>query len=88
MDNENEKYDPLDDPQGAMPMYDATLAHSQETGIVGNATRHRPTLTETLLHRKANLEKELELVSNALKIASEQQGAMSLLDSLAKTGKY
>lgn len=81
--------------QPPMPMYDATIEKmnlAAGSGITGadypTAVEHRPTVTENLLHRKASLEKELENVNAALAVAQKNQGAMELLDSIAKTGSW
>ena len=71
-----------------MPMYEATLARQQNPNMIGlaGAVVHRPSVTELLLYRKANLEKELEQINHALEVAKKQAGAMELLDSIAKSG--
>ena len=70
-----------------MPMYEKTMAEIEQTGSMGiSATAHRPTLTELLKFRKADLEKELSQLNNAIAIATEQEGAMKLIDAIAKTG--
>jgi hypothetical protein len=74
-------------PPSEMPMYEKTLAEISPAGTLGiSAIAHRPTITEVLQYRKANLLKELEQIDHALKVAEEQKGAMDLIDSIAKTG--
>lgn len=79
-----------------MPMYEKTMAEArrEEYGIQQASTAalagadahpHRPTITELLQHKKSHLEFELEQVNKALEIAKQNQGAMDLMDSIAKT---
>ena len=76
-------------PQEEMPMYEKkTLAATQNAGLDVSAIAHeaRPTITELLKYRKATLEKELSQINNAIAIATEEAGAMKLIDAIAKTG--
>jgi hypothetical protein len=68
-----------------MPMLDSTLAKMNAGAGTGIALQHIPTVTEMLMHKKAMLEYELKQVDHALEVAKEQQGAMGLLDAIAKT---
>lgn len=88
--------------QESMPMYEKTMAdikYAESGGLRANlanmagqsvdtvATPHHPTITELLLYRKSCVEKELENINHALETAKKNQGAMDLLDSIAKTGQ-
>lgn len=82
-----------------MPMYDKTVAEAQQLGTVGvsaaawNAVAkhqlapvgYRPSITEQLGMRKAQLLAELANVEAALEKAKEQSGAMGLLDAISRT---
>ena len=71
-------------PAPEMPMYEKTLA-----AAAGEATLapigYRPTITEQLGMRRAQLLAELANLDAALAKAKEQQGAMGLLDAISKT---
>jgi hypothetical protein len=72
-------------PAPEMPMYEATLAQANAAGSVEvSAVPHRPTVTEMLQHKKAQLEYQLSCVNDALAKAKEQEGVMGLLDAIAK----
>lgn len=71
-----------------MPMYEDTLAkaaHQNAAMSVAGSGIHNPSVTELLHMKKSNLEREIDLVNKALKIAEEQSGAMSLIDAISKT---
>lgn len=69
----------------SMPMYEKTMAMQQASIGVAGGVLHNPSVTELLRMKAANLERELELVRKAMKLAEEQSGAMALIDSIAKT---
>jgi hypothetical protein len=73
-------------PGPPMPMYDKTLAQAMQQGSVEvSALAHRPTVTEMLLAKKHHLEHQLIVVNEALEQAKANEGAMALIDSIAKT---
>lgn len=72
-------------PEPSMPMYEETLAKATQASIGVPGQLHRPTITELLLHKKSQLEFELQRVNEALEIASKNKGAMDLMDAVAKT---
>lgn len=76
-------------PEPSMPMYEDALAKASNQattyGLAGSGSLHVPTVTELLEHKKRNLEIELSRVNHALDVAKKNQGAMDLIDSIAKT---
>lgn len=75
---------PLDHPLYQKEMA-ALAANQQATMGIAAGGEHRPTITELLVFRKSSLERELELINAALAKAKENQGAMDLMDAVAKT---
>jgi hypothetical protein len=72
-------------PAPEMLMYEETLAQAQTGSVEVSAMPHRPTVTEMLQHKKAQLEYQLSCVNAALLKAQQEQGAMELIDAIAKT---
>lgn len=78
-----------EDVKTPMPMYEKTLA---QVGAYNEAATkslipvgYRPTITEQLQMRRAQLLTELANVEAALQKAKEQEGAMGLLDAISRT---
>jgi hypothetical protein len=69
-----------------MPRYKEALAQAAGTGgLLGVALPHWMSVTEMLNDKKAHLEYQLQVVNDALAKAKEQQGAMDLIDAIART---
>lgn len=80
-------------PAPEMPMYQATLdkmalARNATAGLIGyDNVAYHPSVTEQLEMAKATLLAQIHQIDAALEQAKKNQGAMDLIDAIAKTGK-